>query len=81
MCVCVCVCVCVRESVCVCLGGDLRERESECVCVCVLYCISVAFFNQSISTGQEGGREPDDPAYNLITKSFFTAQQNRSKFK
>lgn len=36
---------------------------------------------EMISLGQDSGREEDDPAYNLITKSFFTAQQNRSKFR
>ncbi|XP_076453551.1 uncharacterized protein LOC143288799 [Babylonia areolata] len=36
---------------------------------------------EMISLGQESGREEDDPAYNLITKSYFTAQQNRSKFR
>ncbi|KAL8567183.1 hypothetical protein ACOMHN_046593 [Nucella lapillus] len=36
---------------------------------------------EMISLGQESGREEDDPAYTLITKSFFTAQQNRNKFR
>ncbi|KAK7090218.1 uncharacterized protein [Littorina saxatilis] len=36
---------------------------------------------ESISTGAKEGRDSEDPAYNLITKSFFTSQQNRSKFK
>nr|KAG5699247.1 hypothetical protein BaRGS_000449 [Batillaria attramentaria] len=36
---------------------------------------------ERITTGKEEGREPTEPAYNLITKSYFTQQQNRNKHR
>ncbi|XP_041358099.1 uncharacterized protein LOC121374984 [Gigantopelta aegis] len=36
---------------------------------------------EEISTGKEGGRRSNDPAFNLITKAYFALQDNRNKHR
>ena len=38
-------------------------------------------FFKSIATGQESGREPEDPAYDLVTKTFFSLEHHRDKYR
>lgn len=36
---------------------------------------------ETVSTGQEGGRDPSDKTYDLVTKSYFTTKHNRNRHR
>ncbi|XP_048246890.1 uncharacterized protein LOC124119841 [Haliotis rufescens] len=36
---------------------------------------------ESISTGQEKGRDPEDPAFNLVSRGYFSMQTNRNQHR